>query len=177
MKEPSVITERVILREFRLSDWKAVYEYASDQRVVKYVLWGPNTAAQTRAFIRLCRRKAKQNPRTQWDWAILERETNRLVGGCSLTVTSWRDREAMFGYCLRRDAWNKGYATQAAKAMIHFGFRELKLRRIMSTCDVLNKASARVMRKLGMRREAHFKRNVFQKGRWRDTYLYALLRN
>lgn len=170
-------TKHLVLREFRLSDWKAVQEYASDKRVVKYVLWGPNTAAQTRGFIRLCMRRAKQKPRAHWDWAMIEKQTGRLVGGCSLTVLSWRDRDAMFGYCLRPDAWNKGYATQAAKAMMQFGFQSLRLRRITTTCDVQNKASAKVMRKLGMRREAHYRKNIFQKGRWRDTFLYALLRN
>lgn len=170
-------TKHLVLGEFKLSDWKAVHEYASDPHVVKYVVWGPNTAAQTRGFIRRCLRLARRKPRTQWDWAIIEKATNRLVGGCSLTVLSWPNREAMFGYCLRRDAWNKGYATEAAKAMISFGFQRLKLRRITSTCDVKNKASYKVMKKLGMQREAHYRKNVFLKNHWRDTYLYAVLRD
>jgi [ribosomal protein S5]-alanine N-acetyltransferase len=169
-------TRHLLLREFRPSDWKAVHEYASDPQVVKYVVWGPNNPAQTRGFIRRCLRLARQKPRVQWDWAVIEKKTSRLVGGCSLTVISPKNREAMFGYCLRRDAWNRGYATQAAKAMVYFGFHALGLRRITSTCDVKNKASYKVMEKLGMRREAHFRKNVLLKDHWRDTYLYAVLR-
>lgn len=94
-----------------------------------------------------------------------------------MTVLSRKNQEAMFGYCLRLDVWNKGYATQSAKVMIHFGFHKLRLRRITSTCDVKNIASYKVMEKLGMRREAHYRQNVWVKNHWRDTYLYAILKS
>ncbi len=97
---------------------------------------------------------------------------------CGFTVVSTKDREGgAMGYGVNRTVWGRGYTTEAAKAMIHFGFQKLGLRRITSTCDVKNKASARVMEKAGMKREGLFRKNVFQKGKWRDTFFYAILKH
>jgi [ribosomal protein S5]-alanine N-acetyltransferase len=65
--------------------------------------------------------------------------------------------------------------TEAARAILGVAFRELNLHRVWATCHVRNHASYRVMEKLGMRREAHFRKNAFEKNEWRDSYLYAIL--
>jgi RimJ/RimL family protein N-acetyltransferase len=169
-------TKRLLIREFKPSDWKAIHEYGSDPRVVRYMIWGPNTIPQTKAFLRKKIRQQKQNPRSDLDLAVVEKATGLLVGSIGLVVKSPDRQEGVMGYILRRDRWSKGYMTEAAKTIFHWGFRRLKLRRIFATCNVKNKASARVMVKVGMRREALFRENVFEKGRWRDTFLYAILR-
>lgn len=65
--------------------------------------------------------------------------------------------------------------TEAVAAILKFGFSELNLHRIWATCDTRNVASARVMEKLGMRREAHYVKDAWEKGAWRDSFLYAIL--
>ena len=82
---------------------------------------------------------------------------------------------AAVGYCLHRELWGQGLITEAARALVDAGFRTLDLHRVAATCDVRNTASFVVMEKLGMRREACFRRDRQIKGEWRDTYLYAVL--
>lgn len=81
----------------------------------------------------------------------------------------------MFGYAFNKRYWDQGYATEASRAVLHVAFSVLQLHRVWATCDVRNVASWRVLEKLGMRREAEFQGDVFQKGTWRSSYLYAML--
>ena len=68
-----------------------------------------------------------------------------------------------------------GYATEASEALLAFGFDKLELHRVIATCDVGNASSARVLEKIGMRREAQFREDAWIRGVWRDSYLYAIL--
>ena len=165
------------MREPRYSDWPSVQEYASDLKIVRYMVWGPNTPTQTKDFVRLCLRQLIKKPRRRYDWAMEVKPSGKMIGICGLGITSPKDREGgEMGYCLNRKFWGKGYTTEATKAMIRFGFQKLGLRRITATCDSQNKAAARVLEKAGMRKEGYFRRNVFQKGKWRDTFFYAVLK-
>jgi len=67
------------------------------------------------------------------------------------------------------------YATEAARALLTFGFGQLRLHRIFATCDPANTASARVLEKIGMQREGLLREHEWVKGRWRDSFLYAIL--
>ena len=71
----------------------------------------------------------------------------------------------------------KGLATEAAEVVLGLGFDRLGLHRMIGRCDALNLPSARVMERLGMRREAHFIQNIWFKGKWGDEYLYAMLQD
>ncbi len=79
---------------------------------------------------------------------------------------------------LHRDHHGQGYATEAARALLGYGFEELDLHRIIATCQPENPASYRVMEKLGMRREGHFRQCIDRgQGVWWDEYFYALLKD
>jgi [ribosomal protein S5]-alanine N-acetyltransferase len=171
----SLETKRLTLRDFLASDWKAVQEYANDLKVVRFMPWGPNTMVQTRAFIRKVREWAHQKPRRKFEFAVILRSENRLIGGCGIRIINPQQREADMGYAFHQAYWGKGYATEASRALIKLGFSKLKLHRILATCDRQNKASSRVLEKAGMKREGLLQQNIRQRGRWRDTYLYAIL--
>ena len=86
------------------------------------------------------------------------------------------DGEAMeVGYWVREAYWGQGYATEASKMMLSLGFDEFGLHRIFGRCDARNEASAKLMERLGMRREAHFVHNEIFKGEWGDELVYAIL--
>lgn len=171
----SIQTKRLILREFEDEDWVAVHEYARDEEVSKYMEWGPNTEKETRNFVKGARTFRREDPRRHYEMAIYHKEDKKLVGGCGLTLFDGALRQAALGYTLHRGYWNQGIATEAASAMIRYGFEELGLHRIHATCDVLNVGSAAVMRKCGMRQEGHFLEERMIKGFWRSTFLYAIL--
>jgi RimJ/RimL family protein N-acetyltransferase len=168
-------TKRLLLRDFKEADWKAVHSYASDPEVVRYVDWGPNTVEETKSFIRRAIATQKEQPRRNYHFAIVLKTENRLIGACGIFVSNPDNREGWIGFVLNRHFWGQGYATEAAKALVIFGFKKLNLHRIFATCDPANIASARVLEKIGMQREGRLREHKWVKGKWRDSLLYALL--
>jgi RimJ/RimL family protein N-acetyltransferase len=171
-------TNRLILREFEEGDFLSVYEYASKIDNIKYMIWGPNDEKTTETFLSNCIRCQNQSPRLHYDLAVTLKSTGQLIGGCGIYLED-DSTQASLGWILHRDYWKQGYMSEAAKALIAFGFEELKLHRIYASCNVENYGSYRVMEKCGMRREAHFIKN--RRGRegiddeWLDEYIYAIL--
>ncbi len=168
-------TERLLLRDFRLDDEAAIYEYGSDPEVVRFADWGPSDHSIIQANLQRRLNDQETWPRNSVEVAVELRSERHLIGGMRITILDRTTRTADFGYTFNRRYWNNGYATEGARALLHLAFSNLNLHRVWATCDVRNHASYRVMEKLGMRREAHFKKDVFQKGEWRDSYLYAIL--
>ena len=168
-------TPRLILREFREDDSGAVHAYGADPEVARFMVWGPNTQGETRAFMDRVLEEQTRWPRQSVNTAVEIAESGRLIGSAELRVKDPENLTGEFGYTLAREAWGQGYGPEAASALIRQGFEDLGLHRIVATCDVRNRKSWRVMEKLGMRREALFKKDVRVKRRWRDTYLYAIL--
>ncbi len=168
-------SERLVLREFVAEDFGAVHEYATDPEVVRFMPWGPNTEDETRAFIERSLEAQRREPRRAFELAVTLAEGSRLIGGCGIRVSAPSDLGADMGYCLRRDCWGRGLGTEAARAIVGFGFERLGMHRIIATCDTKNVASARVLDKTGMRREAHYREDSLIRDEWRDSYLYAIL--
>lgn len=172
-----VTLDWLILREFVTSDWRAVHEYASNPDVVQYLDWGPNEEHESRTFVQRAIGYERDRPRRDFELAVILKESDRLVGACGLHVSEPEHRQGWIGYCLHPDVWSRGYATEAARALVTIGFRELRLHRVFATCDPRNVASARVLEKIGMRREAHLREHKWMKNRWRDSLVYAALEN
>jgi len=170
-------TKSLILREFDETDWQEVHCYASDPEVVQYMDWGPSTEEETKAFIGRTISYQKEKPRRKYGLAITLKEENKLIGGCGLYVTNPENKEGYLGYCLNRHFWHKGYATETAEALLGFGFQQIGLHRIFATVDPDNIASKHVLEKIGMKREGRLREHKWMKGRWRDSLLYAILKN
>ena len=151
-----------------------MHAYASDPEVVKYMDWGPNKESDTRAFVKRAVSYRSSRPRLHYELAITIRGTGGLVGGCGIEKRPAR-KDGVIGYCLNRDYWGRGYATEATQALIEFGFTKLALHRIFALCDPLNIASNRVLQKAGMTLEGHLREDFPAKGKWRDTMIYATL--
>ncbi len=171
-----VRTKRLVLRDFEEKDWMSVQHYACDPEVVRYMDWGPNTEEASREFAQRAIARQKERPRRDYTLAIVLERQGKLVGGCGVRVSKSENREGWIGYCLNRDYWGKGYATEAAKALLKFGFDHLDLHRIFATCDPRNVTSARVLKKMGMKREGCLREHKWAKGEWRDSLLYAILK-
>jgi [ribosomal protein S5]-alanine N-acetyltransferase len=84
---------------------------------------------------------------------------------------------AEIGYCLHPQYWGMGYASEAARAILEFGFTELGVHRIFATCHPDNSNSYNVMKRIGMKQEGHLREHIRYKGKWRDSYLYSILVN
>jgi ribosomal-protein-alanine N-acetyltransferase len=168
-------TERLLLRDFVEADWRALHEYGSNPEVVRYLPWGPNTEEDSRDFIRRSIEIQNESPRRRFEIGIVLKEEDRLIGGCGIRENNPTLREGNLGYVLNRDYWGRGIATEAARALVRFGFETLELHRIFATCYPENKASERVLQKCGMSLEGRLRENLLMRGEWRDSLLYAIL--
>lgn len=168
-------TERLLLRDFRPADFDDVHAYGGDPEVARYMPWGPNTPDETGEFLARTFEAQRTWPRLDFGLAIELCASGRVIGSTGFHLRDGPNRTVELGYCLNRDFWRRGIITEAARAMMGAAFGVLGLHRVFATCDVRNSGSFGVMEKIGMRREAHLRRDRQIKGEWRDTYLYALL--
>lgn len=169
-----IMTRRLILREWEESDWVAAHAIHSDPEVMRYMTAEPETEEETRATIGDWMSRAAKQPRTSYSLAMILQTEGRLIGRAGLYITA-DSRIAYIGYHLDRAYWGQGYITEAMRPLIQFGFEQLGLHRIYAECHPANTGSARVMERLGMRREAHLRQNLWAKGEWWDTLVYAIL--
>ena len=168
-------TERLLLREFRESDFEDVQAYAGDPAVARFMDWGPNTREQTVEFMGRKLEEQTRWPRDEVTLAVEHAADERVIGSIRLAVSDRDNLAGDFGYSLNSEYWRQGYATEASAALIDVGFKVLGLHRIWAECDVQNVASWGVMEKLRMRREAHIRDGKLIKDLWRDRYVYGLL--
>lgn len=174
MNQLTLYTESLILRAYQSADWERVHIYGSDPEFSKYELWGPNSVEDTHKFIADMLNQTLSNPRFMFDFAICLRENNLLIGGCGIRRETELSQVANLGWAINPEFQNRGYATEAAKALIEFGFKDLGLSVIYATCDTRNAASFKVMEKLGMQRVGFIKGINEIKGHIRDSYRYEL---
>lgn len=170
-------TNRLILRDFKATDWKQVHEYATDPEVVRFMLWGPNTVEETQFFVDVAIQKQREKPRRTFEFAVTLKDGGNLIGAAGVRLCPGDDASADIGYCYNKSYWRQGYSTEACERLLKLGFEEMALHRMYATCDLENIGSAGVLRKCGMRQEAHFVQDKYIKGKWRDTLLFAILRD
>ncbi|WP_204035554.1 GNAT family N-acetyltransferase, partial [Micromonospora qiuiae] len=170
-------TERLDLRPFQPSDLADLHAYFADPALHRYLYTEASADLDGTREV-LVRRQERTVLRDQGDaiqLAAVERRTGRLVGDVLLAWVSPEHRQGEIGYLLHPECRGHGYATEAAAAMLALGFEQFDLHRIVGRLDARNTASARVLERLGMRREAHLRENEFVKGEWADEVIYAQL--
>lgn len=170
-----LLTERLILRDFVESDWKAVLAYQQNPLYLRYNEWTERTPEDVRAFIQMFLDHQKQDPRIKFQFAVTLKSTGQLIGNCGVRRNSAEAFEGDMGYELDPNYWGQGYATEAARIVFHFGFTQMGLHRLSAHCVADNVGSAHVLEKLGMRLEGHPREHRYYKNRWWDTLIYAIL--
>ena len=168
-------TERLILRDFVKDDWQQVLEYQSNPLYLRYYEWTERTPEAVQEFVGWFLDQQVQTPRIEFQLAVVLRSNNQLIGNCDVRMGKADDVEANIGYELNPQYWNYGYATEAAHAMVDFGFRHYGVHRIWADCVAENVGSAHVLEKLGMRLEGRLRENNYFKGKWWDALIYAIL--
>lgn len=171
-----LLTERLLLRPFRDDDLDALCVIDGDPATARYLYSAPRSRAEVRAS--LARRKKMTGIKREGDairLAAVLRDDGTLVGDVSLHYRSREHRLGEIGFVLHPDHHGRGYATEAVRVLFGLGFGSLGLHRIIGRCDPRNLASARLMERLGMRREAFFRESEFIKDEWCDELVYGLL--
>jgi len=171
-------TKHLLLRPYEPDDYEAFAALSGDAEVTRYLYWGPRDRAASReAFDRRMAREAPEGGAKPLPLALIDRATGRYAGECGIVRVNAEHRDGELGYMLHPDFHGRGLALEAAREVLRLGFAMLDLHRIHGTCDDRNAASARVMERLGMRREAHFRANEWVKGEWTGALVYAMLRD
>lgn len=172
-----ILTDRLILRPFEDGDLEAVYDMQRREDVTRFLYWGPRTRADVGEMI--AKRKGQIQLVDEGDrlsLAVALRGTAELVGDVVLGWHSNEHRQGEIGFVFHPDHQGHGYGQEASEVLLRLGFERFGLHRIIGRCDGRNDASARLMERLGMRREAHFRENEFVKGEWSDELVFAILR-
>ena len=170
---PELRTSRLLLRPFRGPDLPEIVRLAGHPQIAAATLYVPHPYAPSDAETWLGNHAPAAAAGTGFTFAITTRE-GRLVGAMGLDVVP-RHRRAELGYWIGVEHWGRGVATEAAAAVLGFGFETLGLNRIEAHCFVGNRVSARVLEKLGMRFEGILRQHVVKDGTPRDGLFYAIL--
>ena len=168
-------TGRLILRDFVTEDWQRIFDYGSDPLYLRYYEWTERTPESVQEFVGWFLAHQQSVPRIKFQLAITLKSNNLLIGNCGVRMDKVDAVEADIGYELDPSYWNHGYATEAAHAIMDFGFRRFGVHRIWADCVADNIGSAHVLQKLGMKLEGHLRENQYYKGRWWDTLIYGIL--
>lgn len=174
-RQPLINTERLILRPFTFDDAERVRELAGDRQVYATTLTIPHPYQEGMA-----ERWIATHAKTFYEGngvvsAVVEKATGDLIGGVSFGINRPHLR-AELGWWIGVPYWNHGYCTEAARALVAYGFASFKLQKFTSRHLVDNPASGRVMEKIGMQKEGYQRAHFYKDGIAHDSVEYGLLR-
>jgi [ribosomal protein S5]-alanine N-acetyltransferase len=176
MKQPILETERLRLRPFTLDDAPTVQQLAGDPAIADTTLNIPHPYLDGMAENWINTHPEALASGKSITYAITRRQDGALLGAIGLRLNQ-QHRRAEMGYWMGKPYWGQGYTTEAARALLAFGFNELDLNRIYASYLVRNPASGRVMEKMGMRHEGLLRQHVYKNGRYEDLATCAILRS
>ena len=168
-------TTRLRLRHFTDSDLALFMAYRNDPEVARYQGWEGISEPEARAFLQEQKEVQPGVPGQWFQIAVELKETGMLVGDCALKIEEHDESQAEIGYTLSRAYQGRGIASEAVSCVLEYAFLTLRLHRVVAITDCENVASVALLERLGLRREGHFRQNVWFKGKWGDEYLYAML--
>lgn len=171
-----LVTARLHIRPFEMSDVDAVHAYQKLEEVAAYQFWTTRTYAEMTAKItEWCSMTGAGDAPEKIALVVALKDSGQVIGDLFLGVTNQEARQGEIGYSFNPEFHGKGYATEAVTALMALGFGPLKLHRLFGRCDAQNDTSWRLMERLKMRREAHFREHALFKGRWDEELYYAML--
>ena len=172
---PELYTQRLYLRGMLVADAPDMFDYAKNPEVSRFLTWDPHPNVKfTKAYL-TC---VGQQYRTGdfFDWAVIHRDSGRMIGTCGFTSFRYESNVGEIGYVLHPDFRGQGLATEAVRAVITFGFEELALHRIEARYMQENEASRRLMERVGMTFEGFAREAELVKGEYRTIGRCAILR-
>lgn len=178
MGTKTIETQNLILRRFKMEDAKDMYNnWASDNEVTKYLSWPTHTSIEISKLV-LGTWIEQYNDLQKYEWAIELRETGSVIGSIGLLNIDNHNENCEIGYCISRQHWGKGITTEAAKAVLKFGIKEVGFERITGRHDCENTASGRVMQKCGLKFEGVLRRiTKNNKSELVDCTYYSILKD
>jgi len=170
---PTIITSRLTLRKVERIDTQDLFEFCRYPESCEYSEWNAHKSiADTKFFVSWLLSAYKKHTCTVW--AIVENSSKKVIGTCNFVSIDENYKIAEIGYCLSKDYWRKGIATEAVSAIVSFGFHKIGLKRIQARIMVENTRSIHVVQKLGMEYEGTLKKAVYFNSKTHDLMVWAI---
>lgn len=173
---PTLVTDRLILRPFRLEDAPIVRELAGEWEIAATTINIPHPYEEGMAEEWIARHQEEFDKGEGVTFAITLKPDGRLIGAIGLHINQTHHWAEM-GYWIGKPYWNRGYCTEAAREVVRYAFEVLGLNRVQARHMRKNPASGRVMQKVGMKYEGTLRQSVFRWGKFEDVAIYAILRH
>lgn len=176
--EAPIETERLRLRRFALADLDGLTAIQSRPEVARFLYWEPRRREEVEPALAqfiAAEAIAGEADDESISLAVERREDGALLGYVSIWLRSRQHRQVEIGFVFHPDAQGRGYATEAGRELLLLGFERLGAHRVYGRTDARNEGSAALMRRLGMREEAHFREAEVFKGEWGDELVFAIL--
>jgi RimJ/RimL family protein N-acetyltransferase len=170
-----LFSERLFLRRLEAGDAVVLCGYRSLPEVARFQSWTSFELDDARSLIDGQSGLEPGIPGTWFQWAIVERTTERMLGDCGLHCRRDDPRQMELGITLSPDCQKQGYATEALSCLLDFVFGTLGKHRVFAVTDAQNMAAASLFRRLGFRQEAHFVEHQWYKGYWGSEFVFAIL--
>jgi [ribosomal protein S5]-alanine N-acetyltransferase len=178
MKEqPTLTTERLILRPYSPADAKDLQALIGDRDVADTLATVPYPYLDGMAEAWITQQSKEYEAGKSVTFAITDKLQRLLMGTVSLSAISNEHQKAVIGYWIGKSYWHQGYCTEAAGAVLRYGFEVLGTNRIYATHMTRNLRSGRVMQKIGMKHEGHLRQDCFKWGKFEDVEMRAILRS
>lgn len=172
---PEILTERLRIDRLVPSDAPEMFEYRSDPAVCRYQSFEPSSLADIESFIEEVRQTAFNSPGTWFQFAVRQRDTGRLIGDLGVHFLEQERSQVEIGFTLSPLYQGQGFATEAVRALLSFLLCDCGKHRVFASVDPRNDSSLRLLRRVGMRQEAHFVEAVWFKGEWADDMIFGVL--
>lgn len=170
---PILETERLILRKITLADAGDMYEYSRDPETSKFLLWEahPNLRYTRSHILYLQKAYAKCE---FFDWGVIEKASGKFIGTCGFTEIYDKERRAEIGYVLSPKFHRRGYAPEAVKCILQYGFEELGLEKCSGRFMEENAASQKVLTRLGFWNDTTKKEDFYKRGKVQKILTFSL---
>jgi ribosomal-protein-alanine N-acetyltransferase len=171
---PTITTERLTLREITDEDLPEIFYQRSDPQIMKYIDRAPaQSMDDAQRFITVVKTALASNDGITW--GIVLKDSSKLIGNIGLWRIIKEHHRAELGYALHPEHQSRGYATEAMKAVLQYGFGSMQLHSVEANVNPSNVASIKLLERNGFVKEAHFKEDFYFDGKFLDSAIYSLL--
>jgi RimJ/RimL family protein N-acetyltransferase len=171
----NIASQRLCLRRLQGDDAETLYLYRSSPKVNKYQCWRPESIEEVREFIEKQTELLLDTPNIWFQLAICDKHSGAMLGDCGFHFLNQNSCQSEIGFTIYTPYQGNGYAEEAVKAMINYLFFELAKHRVLASVDPCNIPSVRVLERVGLRKEAHFRKSFWFDNDWVDDVVYAIL--
>jgi RimJ/RimL family protein N-acetyltransferase len=171
---PEIVTDRLLLTPLSVDDSQALFAYRSLPEVCRYQSWMPSRLQDAIDFIGRLQAVEFDSPATWFQFGIRSRVSGQLIGDFGVYFLE-DGRQVEIGFTVAPAHQGVGYASEAVTHVLDYLFGELHKHRVTASVDPRNEASIRLLERVGMQREAHFRESLFLNGEWVDDLVFALL--